>query len=70
MRCVKCGNSRIKTCNVRSRVDGIVKRRRECESCGERWTTMEISAAELEELRALRDKKEEKIVNPEVMEFL
>lgn len=46
MKCQRCsGDSRV----IETREP---KRRRECTSCGHRWTTFELSAAEVGKMRA------------------
>ena len=41
--CPYCGKSETKVIDSRPDTDrGTVKRRRECDKCGERWTTFEI----------------------------
>ncbi|SJZ79741.1 transcriptional repressor NrdR [Pilibacter termitis] len=42
MRCQKCGNNHSKVVDSRQSEDGrAIRRRRECEECGERFTTFE-----------------------------
>jgi len=44
MRCVTCGHKRsniIKTQHVKRGDGEYIRRRRECDECGERWTTYE-----------------------------
>lgn len=48
MRCPKCGNFEDKVMNVRSKEhETIIRRRRECLNCKNRWTTYELSAETL-----------------------
>lgn len=46
MRCPHCGNTQHKVIDTRDAADGI-RRRRRCESCGQRFTTYEHVAASL-----------------------
>lgn len=41
MRCTKCGKPTTKVTNSRVQKDGLIRRRRECLSCGARFTTVE-----------------------------
>ncbi len=41
MRCIICG-CKSKVVNSRRYKDGVPIRRRECKSCGHRWTTKEV----------------------------
>ena len=52
MECPHCGND--KSCVVDSRkcADGI-RRRRECENCGERWTTYEFPSEMVRRMKEL-----------------
>ena len=45
MVCPKCRSENVLIINSRPRGD-TVRRRRECENCSERWTTLEISMEE------------------------
>lgn len=52
--CEECGGpSRI--VDVRPQNDGAVKRRKECEDCGYRWNTYEVSAARYEQTQRYED---------------
>lgn len=41
MRCAYCGDSETKVVDSRDTEEGLVRRRRECERCGKRFTTYE-----------------------------
>lgn len=50
MECPKCGSENYRT--VDSRDGKIRRRRKECNSCGIRWSTVEINAEDYERLLA------------------
>ncbi len=62
MKCPKCGSSRQFVIDTRSDGDLVIRRKRQCAACGNRWRTLEGTAGspsirileELEELKALR----------------
>ncbi|MBN1874459.1 MAG: transcriptional repressor NrdR [Anaerolineae bacterium] len=41
MKCVYCGSNKTKVIDTRHDTQGNVRRRRECENCGQRFTTLE-----------------------------
>jgi transcriptional regulator NrdR family protein len=60
MYCPECRNEQIKTTNVRSKkLENAIRRRRECQICGHRWTTMETIIKE----------EKDKEINPMVAKF-
>jgi transcriptional regulator NrdR family protein len=67
MRCPECGSmEKNKVCNTRTNIDQtITKRRRECLTCGHRWTTYEMDAAEIKNLSNDNDD-----VNNDIARFL
>ena len=61
MKCIKCGKRNDKIVDSRKRHDGVVVRRqRECQECGCRWETFELSlkdicTKDIEEIKDLCD---------------
>ena len=65
MRCIKCRSDQIKTISTRSH-DSYIRRRRECISCGHRFTTYEVEAEVLRQLIAIEAKKLKETENDDV----
>lgn len=69
MTCPKCGDDHHQVIDSRKstspvnragppdRFTSVIRRRRQCSDCGERWTTYEIDAAELERMAVELAKK-------------
>lgn len=63
MKCPKCGSSQQSVIDTRSGGDTVIRRKRQCTACGNRWNTLEGVAGspsirileELEELKTLRE---------------
>lgn len=49
MKCPSCGYKKTRVLDSRRTKGGTMKRRRECESCGVRWTTYEVDIEKLVE---------------------
>jgi len=47
-RCSACGEEDSTVSDSREREDGCIRRRRKCDACGHRWTTIEV---EIEDAR-------------------
>ena len=50
--CPKCGGMKSIVVDSRKCADGI-RRRRECDNCGERWTTYEFAAETMESMKKI-----------------
>lgn len=62
MRCPNCGSEEQVCIDSRMYKNNWQRRRRECNHCGTRWTTFEISAQEYRDLKE-RDKKLMKVMD-------
>ena len=52
MACPKCGHTKSGVVDSRKCADGI-RRRRECENCGERWTTYEFPEEDMQVIKKI-----------------
>ena len=53
--CPKCGSDRPLTIDTRTKPDQMIRRRKQCRKCGQRWNTLE--APEYMMITSLRSRK-------------
>ena len=57
MDCIKCGSYQVKVLDTRAKGKRQIYRRRQCLTCGKRWTTIELPVGDLQAARKGTDEK-------------